>query len=176
MSAPIARANTYEQESAMKKITKLVAAFSVAAAVAPMQAQAATQGIPFNGSVSSTCVITLTGNGVLGASADFSTLASTEAGGAAGTATVVTNNSSFGLSADAPTSWDSAPATGGNNVSFAAAYSSAGATTASNVAGTTITSLNQGTHTVSIDMSAVKTVGETFESGTYAATVVLRCE
>lgn len=159
----------------MKKL--VIASAVAAAALVPAQAFAATGNIPFNGSVSNTCVITVGSSGTLGVSTDFATLGSTQAGGAPGSASVLATGSGFSLSADAPTAWDSAPTTGGSNVTFASTYSSTGPTVATNVAGTTATALNRGTHNVAINMSATKNVsGETFEAGSYSATVVLRCE
>ena len=58
---------------------------------------------------------------------------------------------------------------------FAAEYDLSGANTASNVAGGTGTTLAHGTTDVSVDLTATLPSG-TYESGTYAATVVLRCE
>jgi len=149
----------------------------VALMTVPMHVNAATGNIPFNGSVADTCVVTVTGSGTLAASTDFTVLGSEQAGGAAGTATLLTTGGSFSLSADAPASFSSAPATGNDNVSFAANYSATGANTIAQTSGSTATALSRGNTNVSINMAATKTVGdETFEAGSYTATVVLRCE
>jgi hypothetical protein len=159
------------------KIMSKIAAASVAALLVPASAFAATGNIPFSGSVANTCVITVGSSGTLGVSTDFATLGSSEAGGALGSANVLATGAGFSLSADAPTAWDSAPATGGTNVSFAATYAATGPTTIPTTNGGTLTALNRGNHSVSVGMTAQKTVlGETFESGSYDATVVLRCE
>jgi hypothetical protein len=159
------------------KIMSKIAAASVAALLVPASAFAATGNIPFSGSVANTCVITVGSSGTLGVSADFATLGSSQAGGAAGSANVLATGAGFNLSADAPSAWDSAPATGGTNVSFSSTYSATGATTIPSTNGATLTALNAGNHSVAIGMAAQKTVlGETFVSGSYDATVVLRCE
>lgn len=154
----------------------LIKAVGVAAVVlVPVQASAATGNIPFNGSVANTCIITVNGSGTLAASTDFTVLGSEEAGGAAGTATLLTTGAGFSLSADAPASFSTAPATGNTNVTFEANYSATGANTIAQTDGATATSLNRGSTDVNINMSGTKTSG-TFEAGTYGATVVLRCE
>ncbi len=159
----------------MKNLLKLAGA--VALMTVPMHVNAATGNIPFNGSVADTCVVTVTGSGTLAASTDFSVLGSEEAGGAAGTATLLTTGSSFSLSADAPASFSSAPATGNTNVNFEANYAATGANTIAKTDGATATALTRGNTNVTINMSGTKSVsGETFEAGSYTATVVLRCE
>ena len=159
----------------MKKVSAFAAAMFVA--LTPIQANSATGNIPFSGSVSNSCVITVGTSGALAASTDYTVLSSTETGGAAGTATILTTGSGFSLSADAPTSFSAAPATGNDNVSFAASYAATGANTIPTTDGGTATPLSRGSSAITINMSGTKSVGgETFESGTYAATVVLRCE
>ncbi len=154
---------------------KLAFAAIAAASLASGSANAATGNIPFNGSVSNTCVITVGGSGTLAASTDFTILGSQQTGGAAGTASVLATGAGFSLSADAPTSFSTAPATGNTNVVFEANYSATGANTIAQTDGATPTALARGTNAVTINMSGTKTSG-TFEAGSYSATVVLRCE
>jgi hypothetical protein len=63
--------------------------------------------------------------------------------------------------------------TGGAASSFAAKYSTTGATTLTNM--TTQQPLATGTTNVLVNLSATKATGS-FPTGLYAATVVLRCE
>ena len=159
----------------MKKLIAIAATTFVA--LTPIQANSATGNIPFSGAVSNSCIITVGSSGALAASADYAVLSSEETGGAAGTATILTTGGGFSLSADAPASFSSAPATGNTNVSFSASYSATGANTIAPTNGASATALSRGSSAITVNMSGSKSVpGETFESGTYAATVVLRCE
>lgn len=157
----------------MKNLIKIGVA--VLAMVPVHQANSASGNIPFNGSVADTCVVTVGAPGTLGANTSFTTLGSQEAGGAAGTATLLTTGSGFSLSADAPTAFDSAPTDGGTGVTFSANYSATGSNTISETNGATPTGLTRGNTNVTINMAADRASG-VFPSGTYAATVVLRCE
>ena len=156
----------------MKAAVKLA---GVIAVLAPVQAFAATGNIPFNGTVSDTCIITVGSSGTITPNTAFTVLGSTQPGGAPGTATILATGSGFDVFADAPSAWGTAPASASSAV-FATTYSLSGANTASNVAGTTGTALsNFGTTNASVNLTATLPSG-TYESGTYAATVVLRCE
>jgi hypothetical protein len=163
----------------MKFVTKILAA-SIAASLAPVQAFALTPAsgnIPFSGSVSNSCIITVGAPGILAASTDFTVVGSEEASGSAGTATILTTGAGYSLMADAPLSFSAAPPTGNDNVTFEANYSVTGANIIPQTDGATSSPLQRGNSSVSINMSGTKNViGETFEEGTYAATVLLRCE
>ncbi len=93
----------------------------------------------------------------------------------AGTATVMTTSPEYQLSADAPNQFQDAPATGNDNVTFQALYSANGPNSITETSGSIASDLQQGTYQVDIDLSAEKSAG-TFASGSYTATVVLRCE
>lgn len=163
----------------MNKLAKYaaVAALASAAVLPATVAGAATGNIPFGGSVANTCVINVGASGVLAVNGTFDVLGSQQAGGSAGTAQVLATGTGFSLSADAPAAFSTAPATGNTNVSFEANYSSTGANNIPQTDGATLTALARGMNDVNINMSGTKTVaGETFESGAYSATVVLRCE
>lgn len=155
----------------MKNVLKVLAAV---AAIAPGQAFAVTGTVPFSGSVTDTCVITVGSPGTIMPNTAYNVLSSKEAGGAAGTATILATGNAYSVSANAPTSWSvspgSTPAT-----TFAAEYDLSGANTASNVSGSTLTALSHGSTNVSIDLTATLASG-TYESGSYATTVVLLCE
>ncbi|MCB1382296.1 MAG: hypothetical protein KDJ73_05080 [Notoacmeibacter sp.] len=156
----------------MKAAVKLAGVFAV---LAPVQAFAVTGNIPFNGTVTDTCVITVGSSGTIAPNTAYTVLGSTETGGAPGTATILATGSGFNVFADAPTAWGTAPASASTAV-FATTYSLSGANTASNVAGATGTALsNFGTTNASVNLTATLPSG-TYEAGAYAATVVLRCE
>lgn len=158
----------------MKKL--IAAATTIAAVITPIQVNA-NVNIPFNGSVASSCIITVGSSGTLAANTDFTVLSSEETGGAAGTATILATGGGFSIRADAPASFSSGPTSANDNVTFAANYAVTGANTIAKTDGGTATVLNRGASNVSINMSGTKNgAGESFEAGTYAATVVLRCE
>lgn len=156
----------------MKKLAHVVIAV---AAVIPTQSFAATGDVLFNGTVSNTCAITVNAPGALATNVGQTVLGSQEAGGSAGSATIVATSASYSVSADAPTAWGSFPTGGDTSVTFAANYATTGDTTIAQTAGGTTTSLNTGTTDVTVNMAATKSAGS-FPTGTYAATVVLRCE
>lgn len=154
----------------MKRLSIIVAAVAV---LAPVQANAVTDNIPFNGSISDTCAITVNSSGTITPNATYTQLSSTNAGGAAGTATILAIGTGWDVSADAPTSFTTEPVVTAST--FAATYGLTGVTTASGVPGATTTALNNGSTNVSVDLTATHPSGS-YQSGTYAATVVLRCE
>lgn len=155
----------------MRSLVKVMAAVAV---LAPVQLNAATQNIPFNGTVADTCVITMGSNGTIVPNAGYTQLSSTFAGGAAGTATILATGGGQNVSATAPASFSAAPGSAAGST-FTATYDLSGATTALGVAGATTTNLNAGSTNVAVDLTAAHPSG-TFEAGTYTATVVLTCE
>lgn len=64
----------------MKKISAIAAVTLIA--LIPVQANSATGNIPFSGSVSNSCIITVGNSGALGVSTDYSVMSSQEIGGA----------------------------------------------------------------------------------------------
>lgn len=156
----------------MKKLAMLAAAAAVAM---PASAFAATGDVQFDGSVSNTCSITVNSAGTLTTNVGQTVLGSEETGGAAGTATVVTTSAAYSISADAPLAFGTAPAGGNTSVTFAANYAASGPTTISQTPGGTASPLSTGSYDVDVNMAATKTSGS-FPTGTYDATVVLRCE
>lgn len=139
--------------------------------VAPVQAFAVTGNVIFNGDVSNTCAITIVDAGILTTNVGQTQLSSENAGGQAGTATVVATSSAYQVSVNAPAAFNAgspaAPST------FAAKYSTTGASTYTNA--TVANPLAAGTTNVSVNLAANKTAGS-FPTGTYSATVILRCE
>lgn len=131
--------------------------------------------VPFNGTILAACVLTVGTPGVLVANGTYTELSSSAGGGLGGIITVLTTGASFKVSALAPSAFTLAPATGNDNVSFAAAYSGSGATTMPNTPGATQTSLGLGVTNVVVNLSATKASGN-FVAGNYTATVTVRCE
>lgn len=156
----------------MKKLAIL--AVAVAAAI-PGSAFAVTGDIQFDGTVSNTCSITVVDAGTLATNVGQTVLGSEETGGAAGTATIVTTSAAYSISADAPSAFTNAPTGGNTNVTFAANYSASGASSIGQTDGGTATGLSTGSYDVNVNMAATKSTGS-FPSGSYDATVVLRCE
>ena len=81
-------------------VDALVAA--AAMALVPVQANAVTGAIPFSGNVADTCTITAINPGTLDTNTAFNQIGSGHGGGASASATVTTNGTAFGMSADAP--------------------------------------------------------------------------
>ncbi len=155
----------------MKNYAKIILA--VAAVAAPMQALAVTGDVQFNGTVSNTCAITVGSAGSLTTNVGQTILGSEQAGGAAGTATIVATSAAYQVSTDAPIAFTTAPGGGGANVTYASNYATTGATTIAQTS--SANALAAGTTNVSVNMAATKTVGS-FPSGNYVTTVTLRCE
>ncbi len=130
--------------------------------------------VTFNGTISDTCTVVAGSAGTLAASTDNTVIASSEAGGSAGTATVTTNSTSFEITLAAATAFDSAPASAAANTTFAAEFDASGATTASDVAAGVAQAAGSGTTNLSIDASATKSTG-TYEAGSYSLTVTVTC-
>lgn len=156
----------------MKSLFKVVAAVAV---LAPVQANAVTANIPFNGTVADTCVITVGGSGTIVPNGSYTQLSSTFGGGAAGTASVLATGGGQDVSVAAPGSWEPGAPASAAGTTFAVTYNLSNATTASNVPGTTVTSLNTGTTDVAVNLTATHP-SATFEAGTYTAVAVLTCE
>ncbi|MDS1135633.1 hypothetical protein [Nitratireductor indicus] len=144
-------------------------------ALVPSFAYSASGIVPFRGEVMSTCAITVDRAGTLAISPDYTILSSTQSGGMAGQVSILASGVGYSVSTSAPASFSSAPPTGNSHVTFASIYSASGATTALNVPGTTMTPLVSGLTDLSVDLTATKSSG-VFQSGTYAADVIVTCE
>lgn len=130
--------------------------------------------VQFSGSVTDSCTVTADSAGTISIDGTGAVLASTEAGGAQGQATVIATSATYQVELTAPTAFDSFPTGGDTNVTFASSYDAAGATTASGVAAGTPTGLASGVTTVAVDVSATKSTG-IFPSGAYQLTSVVTC-
>lgn len=158
----------------------LKVALATAFVAVPMQANAVTGNVPFNGTVTHTCTITVNTGGTLVSDAGFQNLASNIGAGVNGDADITATGNTFNVSIDAPAAFDSQPASDTTGESFNASYSTSGATSvtgsAAGGANSGTNTLNMGTTNVDIDLVASKSGADVFEAGAYQATVVLRCE
>lgn len=155
----------------MKNFVKV--ALVAGALLAPAQAFAVTGNVIFNADVNNTCAITIVDAGILTTNVGQTQLSSTNAGGQAGSATLATTSAAYTVNVNAPTAFDTQPATAGTST-FTATYGTTGATVLA-AGQNTAKPLSVGTTNVSVNMAATKASGS-YPTGTYAATVVLRCE
>ncbi|MEM9422771.1 MAG: hypothetical protein AAF986_09745, partial [Pseudomonadota bacterium] len=135
---------------------------------------AQTADVTFNGSISDSCTVVADSPGTLAVNTTNTELGSSLAGGAAGAATVTASASTYEVTVDAPSSFDTAPAGSDTNTTFATTYDASGATTATGVAGSTATALGAGVTTLAVGASATKSSG-IYESGSYSLTTTVRC-
>ncbi|MCT7375255.1 hypothetical protein [Chelativorans salis] len=157
----------------MRPLTKPLfgAAFLAAIAIQPANAET----VIFNGLITSTCLINVGTPGTLVASADYTELSSTEAGGTSGTVTILTTGAGYEVSTDSPSAFATAPAGGGDSVTFASSYSANGVTSLTDVVGSLASPLGLGLTNLSVDLMATKSTG-TFPAGDYMAEVTVTCE
>lgn len=149
----------------------------VAAAVLSRATVASAQtsaSLSFSGTVDDACAVTTPSDGTLALSNDYTELSSKNAGGAAGSAVVISTDADNTVTVQAASGWAAAPAGGGTNVAYDAEYDASGATTASNVAAGNNTTLGLGSTTVSVDAWATKSSG-VFPAGSYSMDVVVQC-
>ena len=158
----------------MRKIVSM-SCFAAAMIGSAASALAAQGTIQFTGAVTSTCVLTVGAPGVLAPNTDFTQLNSQASGGSAGTIAVLSTGSAFKVSTVAPTSFTSAPATGGDSVNYSTSYQGSGATSIGSTPGTTATTVNTGLTNLSVNLLAQKSAG-TFAAGAYVTVVIVRCE
>lgn len=144
----------------------------VAVILSPSAALAVDANVPFSGSVSSTCTIVVNSNGTIAPNATATVLGSKLAGGAAGQATITTNDASFNVSVANPTDF-SGPAVFTGTPTFLSEYALSGATGGSGDH-TAATSLALGVTNVDVDMTATLASG-VYNTGSYSGTVVLTC-
>lgn len=137
-------------------------------------AHAATGAVTFTGSVTSVCTLTVTNaSGTLVPSSNLLNLSSRNAGGVAGAVSLSTTGG-VTLTVDPATS-PQQPASDLAATVWAPSYSLSGLQTVTDTnALTTIT--NPGTGSVAVNLTATKAGGGAFHTGTYGATVTVRCE
>ena len=151
----------------------LFSAFLVA--ISTSSAGAVEGSILFNGTVLSTCVITIGTPGTLVTNAGYTVLSSQEPGGIAGTATILATGLGFNVSTAAPTAFTSAPAGGDDAVVWSSGYSASGVTTLVDVVGSVTSPLGLGLTNLDVDLTAAKSAGN-FPAGNYSAVVTVTCE
>lgn len=140
---------------------------------ASQQAHADTAIVPFNGLITSTCVLTVGTPGILAPNATFTQLSSKNGSGISGGVTALTTGGTFNLSMQTPTTFTIAPPN--SESTFTVEYSASGATTVGLTSGLINTLLGIGLTTVSVDLTADKNTG-TYATGDYAAIVTVTCE
>lgn len=140
----------------------------------PLQVHATTAGAVFVSTVSESCSIVVTQSGTLDPRSNFTRLTSRSGPGIPGRATVTTTAGGFVASVDAPTAFNTKPASDTTPETFRAWHRSNGATFYTATQGDV--TLNPGVNNLRVHMDARKSGGDVFESGFYQATVVLRCE
>jgi hypothetical protein len=166
-------ASTIGRQSMIRSLLLLFVAGAILGVTT--QGSSAQTTLPFSGTVSSTCVLTVGTPGVIFPNAAYDQLSSQNAGGTSGVVTALATDSSYEISADAPVSFTAAPAGGDSGVTFEVTYQGTGATNIGATVGNTPTQLNAGTTTLEVDLSASKSSG-TFPAGNYATEVTVRCE
>ena len=128
-----------------------------------------------------TCTITVVNTGTMTVNGALNVLGSGEAGGNAAIVTVEPDSlvcsilnllDCYGLSAPPPAAFLSAPAGGGDSVTYASTYAVDGGAA---VNGVTTTRLINGNYTVAVDLTASRATG-VFPAGAYQAQVTVRCE
>ncbi len=146
----------------MRNLIKLAV---VALAMAPLAAQA--QVVNFGGAVANTCTITVNTGGTLASDAGNNNLDSTQGGGSAGTATVVSTGPDFDLSV-AATAWAGPSAADATSATFDV---TAGPNSGTGV--TTLALTNAGSNDVDVDYFATSAAG--FTTGAYTSQATLTC-
>ncbi|WP_048646516.1 hypothetical protein [Nitratireductor soli] len=144
-------------------------------AISTSSAGAVDGSVLFNGSVLSTCLITIGTPGTLVANPGYTVLSSEEPGGIAGTATILATGLGFNVSTAAPAAFTSAPAGGDDSVVWSSAYSASGVTSLLDIVGNVTSPLGLGLTNLNVDLTATKSAGH-FPAGTYSAMVTVTCE
>ncbi len=140
----------------------------------PSPALAATGAVTFNGTVTSSCAITVTnGSGTMTPDPTLKTLSSHNTGGSAGALTLTTTGN-VTVSLD-PVSAVSVPAADSTATTWVPSYSMTGAQTVPDTSVATAIA-GSGTNTLAVHLTGTKTGTNTFKNGAYAATVTVRCE
>ncbi|KQT64171.1 MULTISPECIES: hypothetical protein [unclassified Aureimonas] len=137
-------------------------------------AQAAIGSVTFTGSVTSVCSLSVqNGAGTLAPSSNLSNLSSKNSGGVAGIVNLNTTGN-VTLTVDPATS-PIQPPTDVATTLWAPSYSLAGVQTVADTNGLTSIA-NPGTGAITVNLTATKAGGTAFHTGTYGATVTVRCE
>ncbi|MBO6718048.1 MAG: hypothetical protein JJ913_08845 [Rhizobiaceae bacterium] len=137
--------------------------------------------MPASSAIIGTCTILIQNNGTLAVNPAIDVLSSLQAGGNAARVTVEPDSlvcsilnllDCYRLSAPPPVAFVTAPAGGGDTVSFASTYRIDGGAA---ISGATTTRLINDTYSVDVDLTATRAAG-IFPTGSYQAQVTVRCE
>lgn len=138
-------------------------------------ASAQTSGdVIFNGLILDTCVVAIVSTGTLAADATYTSLSSENAGGARGSATVVTTSVDFDLQIDTPVGFSAMPAGGDTGVTYGALVSATGVTSLVDIVDGALSALGLGLTTLSVGATATRGAG-VFPAGSYQLPVTVRC-
>lgn len=138
-------------------------------------AMAQTSGdVIFNGIIPDSCVVAVLTSGTLAADATYTSLSSENAGGARGSATVVTTSVNFDLQIDSPTGFSAMPAGGDTGVTYGALVSATGVTSLIDVVDGALSALGLGLTTLTVGATATRGAG-VFPAGSYQLPVTVRC-
>lgn len=151
----------------------IVAGAAVLAAFMGQTASAATQNVIFNGTITATCTLLIGTNGTMTVSPDLQTLSSHNSGGSAGTVTLTTTGG-VSLSVD-PVTITTVPTADTTATTWTPTYAASGAHTIAETGAATSLTV-PGASLVSVNLAGTKGGSNRFASGTYQATVTLRCE
>jgi len=144
----------------------------LAALLVPV-APARAANVIFDATVAATCTLTVTGNGVMVADAALQSLSSKLPGGSAGTLSLSTTGG-VEIGVD-PVSGVTRPGSDTTPTTWTPSYSVSGShTVAETSAGTPLA--GPGLSTVTVHLVGTKSGAHSFTTGTYQATVTVRCE
>ncbi|WP_062018567.1 hypothetical protein [Aureimonas sp. AU4] len=140
----------------------------------PASAQAVTNTVTFNGTVTTNCTIGITnGTGVMTTNGALSNLSSKNPGGSPAKVTITTTGG-VRVSLDAVTS-ATAPAADTGSTTWTPVYSMSGVQTVSETGAATLMT-GSGLTNMDIHLTGTKSSTDSFRGGSYAATVTVRCE
>ncbi|UDL88362.1 hypothetical protein LGH82_24980 [Mesorhizobium sp. PAMC28654] len=155
------------------KFFKVAIGAALLVAYLDQAALATTQNVIFNGTITATCTLLIGTNGTMTVSPDLQTLSSHNSGGSAGTVTLTTTGG-VALSVD-PVTTTTVPTADTTSTTWTPTFSSSGAHTIAET-GTATNLTVPGASLVSVNLAGTKGGSNRFASGTYQATVTLRCE
>ncbi|WP_348643327.1 hypothetical protein [Mesorhizobium sp. B2-7-1] len=138
--------------------------------------------LPAQAAIIGTCTVIIGASGTMKLNPSINIFGSKQADGSSAGATITANSTlcsilnlldCYTVSAPAPVAFTSAPSGGDTNVTFASVFRLDGS--GLDVSGSSPQKLNNGTHTMQVDLTATKSPG-IFPAGNYQAQVTVRCE
>ncbi|MBB3937101.1 hypothetical protein [Aureimonas phyllosphaerae] len=140
----------------------------------PASAQAITNTVTFNGTVTTTCAINVVnGTGVMTTNGTLNNLSSKNAGGSPAQVSITTTGG-VRVSLDAVTA-ATVPAADTGTTTWAPVYSLTGTQTVAETGNATLMT-GSGTSSMNIHLTGTKLSTDAFRGGNYSATVTVRCE